>query len=465
MPTQQEIIDQQNAQLQADQEALYLQQQEQARKQAAQNTQTQVATPTTQGVQRIEGDFGGQEAFKVKGRPVNNGSKTVVINQKVLDEDLSRDAIPGGWKLPPSIPEEQVGRLFSPIAGEKPTIDQAKLDRLARMGRINEAGRVVGVAADVLGLGLGANVNKRPTDDLAAKLFDENDNVYKKLDDDKNKYRDRVAKWMNGRAAQPVYKTVTTTEKTNDIRETENVLLKTKPKDGAAGGKDNEFVILAADGTRLTAPIKKDQAMKALGLIETHGSAADVNSVRLLKTQMADGSINDNDLYYQVQNLTLKYPESRKFFGISDNYAEQLPGKTTAFQEGVDVNGKKYVVTGMNAGSNKDKEKVALRNVINEKSGVTDNIVAEIDMGGTKIGVTDKDLEQYRAIVTKPDPSKAGLPSSALTPLTKEQIDQKALELMKIDIAEQQKAQYQNPDGTYKPAAKITATGKDPLEF
>lgn len=443
-----------NAQLQAEQEALYLQQQEEARKQAAQNAQTQVATPTTQGVQRIEGDFGGQEAFKVKGRPVDYGSKTVVINQKVLDEDLSRDAVPGGWKLPPSIPEEQVGRLFSPIAGEKPKVDQAKLDRLARMGRINEAGRVVGVAADVLGLGLGANVNKRPTDDLAAKLFDENDNVYKKLDDDKNKYRDRVAKWMNGRAAQPVYKTVTTTEKTNDIRETEDVLLKTKPKDAAGGGKDNTFNIYDADGN-VVAQTKLDKAMKAVSMMEQDPniSAADAKSVRLMNQKMATGNIDTQGIFYLTQSLSLKYPSVRRLFGISENKAESINGPAIPRAD-VKIGDKSYTATAPLT-NNDQREAISVQNKINQVAGNEPDV--PVMFGNMEFSIPAKDYAQARNEVLTDPANSLEKDEDKLHALTVEKIKNG---MIQSSMKESDK-QNQKP----KPAAKITATGNDARQF
>lgn len=450
MPTQQELIDQQ-----AEQEALRLQQEEEANKQAAQTTKT--TTQTTPGVEKI-GDFGGQEAFKVKGRPVNYGGTTVVTNQKVLDENLSRGATAGGWMLPPSISEEQVNRAFTPIAGEKPKLDQAKLDRLARMGRINEAGRVVGVAADVLGLGLGANVNKRPTDDLAAKLFDENDNVYKKLDDDKNKYRDKVAKWMNGRAAQPVYKTKTTTEKTNDIRETENVLLKTKPKDAGAGGKDDTYRLFYDDG-RVAAEVKKDQVNKLYQLIINDGSlsAEEAGRVKLAMSRMGQTGWNDNEQYGIVADLALKTNSGRKFLGIKDG--EQIP-KTTpnTYQQ---VGGLKIPVSGSNTDSPTQGESRAVQGEIRK---VMNNApVISIDLGGRKVDVGQDD---YNAVLAEVVAETKGLNLDDKT--LKAKVIAKISSRYNQEQAVKEKEaldQYRNADGTPKPAAKITATGNDARQF
>lgn len=491
-----------NAQLQAEQEALYQLQQEEARKQAAQNAQTQpqaqVATPTTQGVQRIEGDFGGQEAFKVKGRPVNYGGKTVVTNQKVLDENLSRDATPGGWMLPPSVSEEQLNRAFKPIAGETPKVDQAKLDRLARMGRINEAGRVVGVAADVLGLGLGANVNKRPTDDLAAKLFDENDNVYKKLDDDKSKYRDKVAKWMNGRAAQPVYKTVTTTEKTNDIRETENVLLKTKPKDGAAGANEEMFELFSKDDLKTPkARLNKSQTIKAFEIMLDSGKLPSdlASSVRAAKFQMGEGNPNPDATKHLLSAGWEYVPELQQALGIST----PVPAaKSVPFKDGQKVGDTTYNVTGTIADTPEQKAAAAMKNKTQEVMGKPANVL-EIDMGGVKIGVDkvlyDKTVDEImreQAVIDTENQFKAseaqerkntGLGAHVSKVRDPEAFNRKVYENMAgvtidpKDLDQKVRAriigkyktdqvnQYKNDDGTVKPAAKITATGKDARQF
>lgn len=64
----------------------------------------------------------------------------------------------------------------------EPVFDQAKADRLQRMGRINQVGNGVSVLGDMLASGLGATVKRRQPDGVAAGLyqsFEQNLDKYK----------------------------------------------------------------------------------------------------------------------------------------------------------------------------------------------------------------------------------------------------------------------------------------------
>ena len=61
-------------------------------------------------------------------------------------------------------------QLFA-IREPKPVFDQAKADRLQKMGRINQLGKGIGVLGDMLSLGLGANVRQRRPDTTSPALY------------------------------------------------------------------------------------------------------------------------------------------------------------------------------------------------------------------------------------------------------------------------------------------------------
>lgn len=68
--------------------------------------------------------------------------------------------------------EEQVKRFFSASIPE-PKLDEKKLDRINRMGKINQLSKGVGVVGDILGLALGANVRKKAPDTETPRLMQE----------------------------------------------------------------------------------------------------------------------------------------------------------------------------------------------------------------------------------------------------------------------------------------------------
>lgn len=416
-------------------------------------TETKVEE-TPAGEFQYLGKVNGQDVYKTGETLLASGKTTTTTNKNVLNKELSQEATEAQLaRLPRPDQIEAFRKLYTPASEDKD--NQERLDRIARMGKINEFGRSVNVLGDIFSLAKGANVRLRKPDDIAPRLFDAEDNIYNKKNDADRKRNDDIMKVIAGRAAKPVYDTVTTKEEKTDYTKSGKYQLKdpNAGKDGA--GKDNNFNIYNETG-QVVATVQKDKAMKALSMIEQDKniSATDMNSVRLMKVKMADGSLSDNEIYYLVQGLSLKYPSVRKFLGVSDSNSERGAGETVPFRKGIDVNGQKYAVTGINVDSNNAKEGVAIRNAINKESGVADNIVAEIDMGGTRIGVTDKDLSKYRnEIALAPTPR-------GQDPLTKEQIDQKALELMKADIVNQQKQQYFNADGSVKPEVRQTATGE-----
>lgn len=70
----------------------------------------------------------------------------------------------------PSEADALMQRLYS-IKEPVPVIDQAKIDRLQRMGKINGIAQSANILGDMLALGLGANVRKRQPDRNAPMIY------------------------------------------------------------------------------------------------------------------------------------------------------------------------------------------------------------------------------------------------------------------------------------------------------
>lgn len=90
-------------------------------------------------------------------------------------------------ETPTNSADKWVKKFFS-AREKKPVVDQDKLDRLQRMGRINEIGRGVSVLGDILGSGLGAPVKRRQPDSTAPALYQNYQNTLDKYKDDIDKY-------------------------------------------------------------------------------------------------------------------------------------------------------------------------------------------------------------------------------------------------------------------------------------
>jgi len=91
---------------------------------------------------------------------------------------------------PLSRAEQLMQQLYS-TREAAPVHDQAKEDRLVRMGRINQIGRGIGVLGDVLTLGLGGKVNRSQPDRVQPMLYQQYQALMdkEKADQDSYKYR------------------------------------------------------------------------------------------------------------------------------------------------------------------------------------------------------------------------------------------------------------------------------------
>jgi len=83
--------------------------------------------------------------------------------------------------------EELIQKIYSTNVPE-PVFDQAKADRLKRMGRINQMGKGISVLGDMLASGLGANVNRRQDDGTAARLYQSYEQNLDKYKNDQDVY-------------------------------------------------------------------------------------------------------------------------------------------------------------------------------------------------------------------------------------------------------------------------------------
>lgn len=100
-----------------------------------------------------------------------------------LQEDELKEAQP----TKQSKANEILQRIYKTNVPE-PVFDQAKADRLKRMGRVNQMGNGLSVLGDMLATGLGAPVKRRQEDGTAARLYQSYENNLDKHKNDKDVY-------------------------------------------------------------------------------------------------------------------------------------------------------------------------------------------------------------------------------------------------------------------------------------
>ncbi|MDD2304505.1 MAG: hypothetical protein PHP53_07400 [Prolixibacteraceae bacterium] len=83
---------------------------------------------------------------------------------------------------------EELLQSFYDVKEKAPEIDQAKVDRLRRMGRLNQLAQETKVLADIAGTAMGANVRKRQPDSTAPALFQSYQNTLDKYRDQTDDY-------------------------------------------------------------------------------------------------------------------------------------------------------------------------------------------------------------------------------------------------------------------------------------
>lgn len=91
---------------------------------------------------------------------------------------------------PISKTQELVSKYFG-TKEEAPVLNQAKIDRLQRMGRINTLGRGLNVLGDGLSLALGANVKRKAPDTTAPALYQSYENTLDKHEQEVKGYKHR----------------------------------------------------------------------------------------------------------------------------------------------------------------------------------------------------------------------------------------------------------------------------------
>ena len=87
-------------------------------------------------------------------------------------------------------PDELVQKFYS-VKEKEPELDQAKIERLQRMGRINQLGQGAKVLADIAGTALGANVRRRQPDTTAPALYQNYQTMLDKYKDQEDAYNIR----------------------------------------------------------------------------------------------------------------------------------------------------------------------------------------------------------------------------------------------------------------------------------
>lgn len=94
---------------------------------------------------------------------------------------------------------EELLQSFYDVKEKAPEVDQAKIDRLRRMGRLNQLAQGTKVLADIAGTAMGANVRKRQPDSTAPALFQSYQNTLDKYKDQTDAYnlRDFSVKRQN----------------------------------------------------------------------------------------------------------------------------------------------------------------------------------------------------------------------------------------------------------------------------
>lgn len=126
-------------------------------------------------------------------QPVQSNSQIDPIDQKLQESETPFNPIQSsGVTQRPLTPEEELIKKLYSTREEAPKIDQEKIDRIRRMGKVNEFGRGVSVIADALSLGLGANVKRRNPDQTSPALYQAYENTLDKYDQENKafKYRD-----------------------------------------------------------------------------------------------------------------------------------------------------------------------------------------------------------------------------------------------------------------------------------
>lgn len=87
-------------------------------------------------------------------------------------------------------PDDYINRFYSSREPE-PEVDQAKLDRLQKMGRLNQIGRSIGLLSDIAGVAMGSNVKKRTPDQTAPYLYSSYQNTLDKYKADSDLWKGR----------------------------------------------------------------------------------------------------------------------------------------------------------------------------------------------------------------------------------------------------------------------------------
>jgi hypothetical protein len=181
-------------------------------------------------------------------------------------------------------PADAIMKRLHSVSLPEPKVDQDKLDRLQRMGRINNLGRGVGVLGNILSLGLGGDVAKADPDTMTPSLVKEYENTLDRLKAQKDAYdlRDFQHKMDMGKLE---YGDALSTERSNTADQRYKEGLEEKGKDRTSRENMHQKSLDATNKrTDLEGEqLKSDKEYKK-GMLGYYNKMADAANIKANKT-------------------------------------------------------------------------------------------------------------------------------------------------------------------------------------
>jgi hypothetical protein len=119
--------------------------------------------------------------------PVINESTYPNVNKTVNTQAAPAPVIPVQVEQP-SRAEQLIQQLYA-TKEPQPVVDQAKIDRLQRMGKLNSAGQAFGGLSDLFGSVIGANIRKREPDRITPMIYQQYENIMDKSNAENDAWR------------------------------------------------------------------------------------------------------------------------------------------------------------------------------------------------------------------------------------------------------------------------------------
>lgn len=220
-----------------------------------------------------------------------------------IDQINSGNVVVNSPKKPTT--DELIAKFYS-TREPAPIFDQAKADRIQRMGKINQIGQGAKVLGDLFGSALGANTRRRQPDQTAPALYNSYQNMLDRYEGQKEafNYRDFQTKRDNfrfgiGQAHQE--------DQMNLAAQKQKDWMRAKEADNKLNfGKWNAEYGLKKDNAKETA--RKNREM------------ADIARIRANKTGSKTGSETKDKPYMQVGTQSLTEGETRQIFDEALSY-------------------------------------------------------------------------------------------------------------------------------------------------